>query len=372
MKKLKVLTLVGTRPEIIKLSLTLLELDKSAHHVIVHTGQNFDYELNEVFFKDLNLRKPDYFLNAAGTTPAETIANVISKFDEVLSKEVPDAVLIYGDTNSCLGAIAAKRRKIPIFHMEAGNRCFDQRVPEEINRKIIDHISDVNIIHSEHARRYLLNEGLRPDLIFKSGSPMAEVLEVYRGKVEKSQILQELQLLKEGYFLASAHREENVDNDGQLLKLINSLKDLSLKYKLPVIFSTHPRTRKRIDALKIDLENVDIRFLKPFGFFDYLHLQKNAKCTLSDSGTLTEESALLNFPGVMIREVHERPEGMDEARVVMSGLDSESIQRCVDLVLASADLEPIKDYSSKNVSKKVVRWIYSYIPYVNRMIWKKG
>lgn len=371
MKKIKVITLIGTRPEIIKLSLIMTELDKHVHHVVVHTGQNFDYELNEVFFKDLDLRKPDHFLEAAGGSAAETIAAVISKFDKVLETEAPDAILIYGDTNSCLGAIAAKRRKIPIFHMEAGNRCFDQRVPEEINRKIIDHLSDVNMVHSEHARRYLLAEGLKADLILKSGSPMPEILKKHTQKIQQSKILAELKLTAKGYFLVSSHREENVDDEKQLTKLVTGLKDLHKKYKLPIVFSTHPRTQKRLDTLKINLEGADIRFLKPFGFFDYLNLQLNSKCTLSDSGTITEESSTLNFPAIMIRETHERPEGMDEASVIMSGLDSDSILRCVELAMNQPTLEPIKDYASLNVSTKVVRWIYSYIPYINRVVWKK-
>lgn len=373
MRKLKVLTLVGTRPEIIKLSLVLKELDKYTDHILVHSGQNYDYELNEVFFRDLEIRKPDHFLEAAGLNASETIANVISKFDKVLEAEKPDSILIYGDTNSCLGVIPAKRRKIPVFHMEAGNRCFDQRVPEELNRKIVDHLSDVNIVHSEHARRYLLSEGLRSDLIFKSGSPMPEILSFHREKIKNSSVIMDLGLEKKSYFLVSLHREENVDSPKQLKILLDTLKGLNLKYEIPVVVSTHPRTRKRLGELGYSLEGSDIRFLKPFGFFDYLNLQVNSYCTLSDSGTITEESSVLNFPAIMLRETHERPEGMDQTSVVMAGIKLDSVLRCVELTVNQVGAtSTIEDYTSINVSKKIVRLIHSYTDYVNRVVWKKG
>ncbi len=373
---MKVMTIVGTRPEIIKLAETLKELDKYTEHVLVHTGQNFDYELNEVFFNDLEIRKPDYFLNAVGDSLAQTIGNIISKSDEVLEKENPDAVLLYGDTNSCLSIISAKRRKIPIFHMEAGNRCFDQRVPEEINRKIVDHLSDINMVLTEHARRYLIREGINPETIIKTGSSMQELFKKYGEKIDSSDILSKLNLKKDEYFVVSSHREENVDTKENLINLIESLNALAEDYKLPIIFSTHPRTRKRLEELK-DIEiNSLIQFSKPFGFFDYINLQKNAKCTLSDSGTITEESSILNFPAVTIRNSHERPEGMDEGTLIMCGFEKNRIAQAVKTVVSQYDedkesIKIVKDYNVDNVSKKVVRIILSYTEYINQNVWKK-
>lgn len=373
---MKVMTIIGTRPEIIKLSLTLKELDKYTEHIIVHTGQNYDYELNEIFFNDLGLRKPNYFLNASAENTAQTIGNIITKSDEIMQKEKPDAVLLYGDTNSCLSVISAKRRKIPIFHMEAGNRCFDERVPEEINRKIVDHLSDINMVLTEHARRYLINEGIAPQTIIKTGSSMKEILFYYKDKIENSNILQQQGLKKGEFFVVSAHREENVDNIENLTDLIYSLNALAEKYLLPIIFSTHPRTKKRLDDLKDIKINDLIKFSKPFGFFEYINLQKNAKCVLSDSGTITEESSLLAFPAVTIRNTHERPEGMDEASLIMCGLKTQNVLSAVEIVTCQfaenpLSIKPIKDYDADNVSKKVVRIITSYTDYVNQNVWKK-
>lgn len=373
---MKVMTIIGTRPEIIKLAQTLKELDKYCDHIIVHTGQNFDYELNEVFFNDLELRKPDYFLNAVGDTLAQTIGNIIAKSDEVMEKEQPDAVLLYGDTNSCLSIISAKRRKIPIFHMEAGNRCFDERVPEEINRKIVDHLSDINMVLTEHSRRYLEKEGVKPETIIKTGSSMKELFDLYNEKIEKSQVLSKLNLEKGKYFVVSSHREEVVDTPQNLIDLIDSLNALVEKYNYPVIFSTHPRTKKRLNALPEIKINEKINFSKPFGFFDYIALQKNAFCTLSDSGTITEESSILKFPAVTIRNAHERPEGNDEGTLIMCGYKKDRVLKAVDVVTQQCKENPlstsiVKDYDADNVSKKVVRIILSYTDYVNEKVWKK-
>ena len=368
---MKVLTLVGTRPELIKLSLTIAELDRHASHVLVHTGQNYDFELNEVFFRDLRIRRPDYFLDAAGGSAAATIARVIERFDDVLAKETPDAVLVLGDTNSCLGVIAAKRRQIPIFHMEAGNRCFDARVPEEVNRRIVDHVSDVNLPYTEHARRFLLAEGLRADLIIKTGSPMREVLRHFDSEIHASTVLSTLAVAPEGYIVVSAHREENVDAPDRLRLLVQTLRELVATFSLPVLFSVHPRTRQRLAALG-DTGPIDkLRFADPFGYFDYMALQLHAFCVVSDSGTLTEESAIAGFPAVMIRDAHERPEGMDEGVLVMSGLRPERVIEAVKLVRSQpiADRASPGDYESTNVAAKVVRLIFSYVDYVNRTTW---
>lgn len=373
---LKVVTIVGTRPEIIKLSRVIGELDLHMEHVLVHTGQNFDYELNEIFFQQLEVRKPDYFLEAAADTAARTIGNVIAKTDELLTQIQPDALLVLGDTNSCLAVIAAKRLKIPVFHMEAGNRCFDQRVPEETNRKIIDHISDINIVFSEHARSYLLAEGIRPETVIKTGSPIKEVLDYYLPKIEASDVLTRLGLEQKGYFVVSAHREENVDDERNFLDLLESLNAIACRYGKPVIVSTHPRTRKRLETLDTSHLNALIRFLKPLGFFDYVKLQKNAFCVVSDSGTITEESTILCFPAITIRQAHERPEGMDETTVIMSGLNSENVLDSIEIATYhyADNVRPFKlvsDYDVDNVSKKVLRIILSYTDYINRTVWFK-
>jgi UDP-N-acetylglucosamine 2-epimerase len=371
---MKVMTIVGTRPEIIKLALTMQELDKYTEHVIVHTGQNYDYELNEIFYKDLNLRKPDYYLDAVGDNLAQTIGNILIKADEVMEKEKPDAVLFYGDTNSTLAVIVAKRRKIPVFHMEAGNRCFDERVPEELNRKVIDHLSDINMVNAEHARRYLVAEGIRPETIIKTGSPMKELLEIYKEKIEKSDILNKLSLIPKEYFVVSAHREENVDSEVNFKNLCDSLNLLAKEYKKPIIFSVHPRTKKKIEESNIKFDKL-IQFCKPFGFFDYLKLQTNALCVLSDSGTITEESSIMRFPAITMRNAHERPEGMDEGTVIMSGLKPERILDAIRVTIEQyKDGSPFKivaDYDVDNVFKKVVKIILSYTDYVNREVWKK-
>lgn len=377
MPMLKVMTVVGTRPEIIKLSRVIPELDKYTKHVLVHTGQNFDYELNEIFFNELKLRKPDYFLNAAGKTATETITNVITKVDLLLEKEMPDAFLVYGDTNSCMSVIPAKKRKIPIFHMEAGNRCFDQRVPEEVNRKIVDHLSDINMPLSEHARRYLLSEGLRPETIIKTGSPMTEVLAFHEEEINKNRILEREGLKKGEYFIVSAHREENIDSPQNFSNLLDTLSAIVQKYKKKVIVSTHPRTKKKLESIGFVNNNPLIEFMKPFGFLEYVKMEQNAFCVISDSGTITEEASILHFPAIMIRQAHERPEGMDEASVVMSGLRSDRVIESIDLVTSQyADdnnsIHSIKDYAPDNVSKKVVRIILSYTDYVNRVVWHKN
>lgn len=375
MKKLKVVSVVGTRPEIIRLSRVLIKLDQFCEHIIVHTGQNYDYELNEVFFTDLGVRKPDYFLNAAGANAAETIGNVIIKVDQVLEKVTPEAVLILGDTNSCISAIPAKRRKIPIFHMEAGNRCFDQRVPEETNRRIVDHTADINLTYSDIARQYLLSEGIPADRVIKTGSPMFEVLSHYMEQIDKSKVLSRLGLESGAFFVVSAHREENVDSPKHLMKLVNILNTVAEKYNLPVIVSTHPRTRKRIDDHGITFHN-NIQLLKPLGFHDYNHLQKHAKAVLSDSGTITEESSIMNFPALNIREAHERPEGFEEASVMMVGLECDRVLQALNILASQPKgnerlLRQVADYSMPNVSDKVVRIIHSYTDYVKRVVWKE-
>lgn len=373
---LKIMTIVGTRPEIIKLSRVMAELDKYTEHIIVHTGQNFDYELNEIFFQELHIRKPDYFLDAAGKNAAETIANVILKSDVLMDQVKPDAVLLYGDTNSCISVISAKRKKIPIFHMEAGNRCFDQRVPEEINRKIVDHLSDINMPLSEHARKYLLAEGLKPETIIKTGSPMTEVLLYHKDEIEKNDVLEKEGLKKGEYFIVSTHREENVDSEKNFLDLLNSLNAIVEKYQKKVIVSTHPRTRKKLEAIGFVNASPMIEFMKPFGFMEYIKLQQNAFCVISDSGTITEESSILHFPAITIRQAHERPEGMDEGTLVMTGLSSERILDSIDVVTSQygenkESIHSIPDYEADNVSKKVVRIILSYTDYVNRTVWHK-
>lgn len=374
---LKVMTVVGTRPELIKLSRVIAELERHVRHVLVHTGQNFDYELNEVFFRDLAIRAPDHYLGAAGSNAAETIGMVIARADAVLEREAPDAVLIYGDTNSCMAVIAAKRRRVPVFHMEAGNRCFDQRVPEEINRKIIDHLSDINMPLTEHARRYLLAEGLRPETVIKTGSTMPEVLAHYREGIEASDVLDRLGLAPDGYFVVSAHREENVDAPRNLDNLLASLNAVAGRWGRRIVFSAHPRTRKRLEARgDLGLSPL-VEVMKPLGLLDYVRLQQQASCVLSDSGTLTEESAILGFPGVMIREAHERPEGMDEGTVIMSGLEPDRVVDAIEVAMAhripggrAFRLPP--DYEPVDVSRKVLRIILSYTDYVNRTVWHKS
>lgn len=375
MRKLKVMTIVGTRPEIIRLSRVIAKLDTHCEHILVHTGQNYDYELNEVFFSELGIRRPDVFLEAAGATAAETIGQVIIASDNALNEHKPEALLILGDTNSCISAISAKRRKIPIFHMEAGNRCFDFRVPEEINRRIVDHTSDINLTYSEIARNYLLREGLPPDQIIKTGSPMLEVLEHYMPGIEASDVLDRLQLTAEHYFVVSSHREENVDSPENLQKLFAVLNALAEKYQEPVIVSTHPRTRKRMDALGLTAHPL-VQFHKPFGFLDYVKLQSQARAVLSDSGTITEESSILNFPALNLREVHERPEGFEEAAVIFVGMNIERIMQALALLETQArgaerSLRLVADYSMPNVSDKIVRIIHSYTDFVNRVVWKK-
>ncbi|EEW2104348.1 MULTISPECIES: non-hydrolyzing UDP-N-acetylglucosamine 2-epimerase [Enterobacterales] len=375
MKKLKVMSVVGTRPEIIRLSRVLAKLDEHCEHILVHTGQNYDYELNEVFFNDLGVRKPDYFLNAAGKNAAETIGQVIIKVDQVLEEVAPSAMLVLGDTNSCISAIPAKRRKIPIFHMEAGNRCFDQRVPEETNRKIVDHTADINLTYSTIARDYLIAEGLPADRVIKTGSPMFEVLNHYMPQIDSSDVLARLGLTEGEFFVVSAHREENVDSPKQLAKLAETLNTIAEHYNLPVIVSTHPRTRNRIEAQGIEF-HPNIQLLKPLGFHDYNHLQKNAKVVLSDSGTINEESSIMNFPALNLREAHERPEGMEEASVMMVGLGVERVMQGLQVLESQPRggerlLRQVADYSMPNVSDKVVRILHSYTDYVKRVVWKE-
>tara|TARA_R110000737_G_scaffold266025_1_gene273665 strand:- start:8968 stop:10101 length:1134 start_codon:yes stop_codon:yes gene_type:complete len=377
LKKLKVLTVVGTRPEIIRLACVLNALDtnEAIEHTLVHTGQNYDYELNGIFFDDLEIRKPDIFLNAAGKNATETIGNIIIKIDPVLENITPDAFLVLGDTNSCLCAIPAKKRKIPIFHMEAGNRCFDQRVPEETNRKIVDHISDINLTYSDIAREYLLKEGLSPDSVIKTGSPMFEVLNKFRPKIEASTVLEKLNLEKGKFFVVSSHREENISNPNNFEGLITSLNQIAEKYDFPVIVSTHPRTRNMLDAKNIKAHK-NVRFLKPLGFSDYNALQYHSFAVLSDSGTISEESSILNFRALNIREAHERPEAMEEASVMMVGLNPERILQSLEALEVqkrnpNRNFRPVADYSMPNVSEKVVRIIISYVDYVNRVVWSK-
>lgn len=369
------MTVVGTRPEIIRLSRVMQACDKYFDHILVHTGQNYDYELNEIFFTDLGIRKPDHFLNAAGSTGAETIGNVIIGVDKVLDEVKPEALLVLGDTNSCMAVIPAKRRKIPTFHMEAGNRCFDMRVPEEINRRIVDHTADMNLTYSTIARDYLLAEGLSADLVVKTGSPMFEVLNYYKAKIEASDILETLGLTEQQYFIVSAHREENINSDQNFLDLVDMLNRVAEKYQFPVIVSTHPRTRNRIEALNIEFHPL-IQLLKPLGFSDYNKLQLSAKASLSDSGTINEESSILNFPALNLRQAHERPEGMEEAAVMMVGLTAERALQGLEILESQArgdtrSLRLVTDYSMPNVSEKVVRIILSYTDYINRVVWKK-
>ncbi len=376
MKKLKVLTVVGTRPEIIRLSRVMAQLDEHCEHVLVHTGQNYDYELNQVFFDDLGVAKPAHFLGSAGGNAAETIGNIIIAVDRVLATEQPDAMLVLGDTNSCLAVIPAKRRKIPIFHMEAGNRCFDLRVPEETNRRIVDHTADVNLTYSDIAREYLLREGLPPDLVIKTGSPMFEVLTHYRPKIEASDVLARMALAPQQYFVVSAHREENIDAPHTFAKLVDVLNAVAEEHALPLIVSTHPRTQKRIDAMGVRF-HANVRLLKPLGFLDYVKLQMNARAVLSDSGTINEESSILNFPALNLREAHERPEGMEEAAVMMVGLETVRVRQALAILEGQArgttrDLRLVADYSMSNVSAKVLRILHSYTDYVNRVVWRKS
>lgn len=375
MKKLKVMTVVGTRPEIIRLSRVMAKLDEHCEHILVHTGQNYDFELNEIFFQDLGIRKPDYFLNAAGASGAETIGNVIIAVDKVLAEVQPEALLVLGDTNSCMAAIPAKRRKIPTFHMEAGNRCFDMRVPEEINRRIVDHTADINLTYSTIARDYLLREGLLPDRVIKTGSPMYEVLNHFRAGIDASDVLERLGLTEGQFFVVSAHREENVDSDKNFLALVDTLNAVAEQYGYPVIVSTHPRTQKRVDMLAVKFHK-NVRLLKPLGFKDYNKLQLSAKAVLSDSGTINEEASILNFPALNIREAHERPEGMEETAAMMVGLGKERVLQGLAILDSQGrgderTLRLVADYSMPNVADKVVRIIHSYTDYVNRVVWKK-
>lgn len=373
---MKVMTIVGTRPEIIKLSRVISELDKHTENVLVHTGQNYDYELNGQFFKEMGIRKPDYSFNTAADSLAKTIGNIILKSDWAMEKERPDAVVLYGDTNSCLSVIPAKRRKIPVFHLEAGNRCFDQRVPEELNRKIVDHLSDINMVLTEQARGYLISEGIKPETIIKIGSPMKEILEFYMPRIKKSDVLSRLKLAQGGYFVLSAHREENIDSLQNFTDLLDSLNKIARKFNKKIIVSTHPRTRKKLEKSgKHDFDK-KVFFLKPLGFFDYIALEMNAACVISDSGTVTEESSILNFPAVTIRQAHERPEGMDEGTLIMCGLKSKDIITAIETVTsqhstANRQFKIVSDYDVNNVSKKVVRIIFSYTDYINRTVWYK-
>jgi UDP-N-acetylglucosamine 2-epimerase len=373
---LKVMTIVGTRPELIKMSRVVAEFDLHTEHVLVHTGQNYDYGLNQVFFDDLGIRKPDHFLEAVGENAAQTIARVIEKSDSVMEKENPDAVMLYGDTNSCLSVISAKRRKIPVFHMEAGNRCFDQRVPEELNRKVLDHLSDINLVLTEHARRYLIAEGIRPETIIKTGSHMREVLDFYMPKILQSDVLTRMNLTANKFFIVSAHREENIDSPENMANMVETLNALADVYDCPVIVSTHPRTQKRLDSMQLGELNPHIQFLKPFGFCDYIKLQMEALCVVSDSGTITEESSLLNLPAITIRNAHERPEGMDVGTLIMSGLKKERVLDAVRVIVAQHDkskrvMDPVEDYEGGPVSKQVLRVVMSYVDYVNRTVWSK-
>jgi UDP-N-acetylglucosamine 2-epimerase len=374
-EKIKVITVVGTRPEIIRLSRVIPILDKYTNHILVHTGQNYDYELNQIFFNDLEIRKPDYFLEAAGKTPSETIGNTMIRIDPIFEQNKPEALLVLGDTNSCLSVIPAKRRQIPIFHMEAGNRCFDQRVPEETNRKIVDHIADINLTYSDIAREYLLNEGIPADRIIKTGSPMFEVLNYYQPKIDKSTILTDLKLEKKDYIVLSLHREENIEPEGSFHKFIDAVNKVSEVYGKRIIVSTHPRTRKRISKSKIKLSS-SVELMKPLGFFDYIKLQENAMIVLSDSGTINEESSILNFPALNLREAHERPEGMEEARVIMTGLEKKRIIQGIEMTINQEkdqyqNFRQVSDYTMPNVSAKIIKIILSYTDYVNRVVWRK-
>lgn len=376
MNKIKVMTIVGTRPELIKLSRVIAELEEQTNHILVHTGQNYDDELNKVFFDELEIKKPDYYLDAAGSNSLQTMSQVISKIDPVLSKEKPDAVLVYGDTNSCISAIAAKRHKIPLFHMEAGNRSFDERVPEEINRRIVDHISDINMPLTEHARRYLIREGIDPESIIKTGSCMEEVLDYYSDKIEKSTICDELNLKPRSFFLVSSHREENVDTPDRLISLLECLNSLADEYKIDIIFSVHPRTQSRLDKLDEMTLNSKVKFMKAMGFMDFIKLQKEAFCVISDSGTISEEASLLSIPAITIRQAHERPEGMDEGLLIMSDLEPNNVLNAVRIVVSQDKKtknfpKRVKDYQGGNVSIKVVRTIHSYTDYINRIVWRK-
>lgn len=373
---LKVMTIVGTRPELIKMSRVIAEFDRYTQHVLVHTGQNYDYELNQIFFDDLEIRKPDHFLEAVGVNVAQTIARVIEKADEVIAIEQPDALLLYGDTNSCMAVIAAKRRKVPVFHMEAGNRCFDQRVPEELNRKVLDHLSDINLVLTEHARRYLIAEGIRSETIIKTGSHMREVLDHYMPKIQASDVIERMQLESGRYFIISAHREENVDSEENLRDLLKTLNALATTYEVPVIVSTHPRTRKRLDALSGVALDAKIQFMKPFGFCDYIRLQMESLCVISDSGTITEEASLLNLPAITIRNVHERPEGMDAGTLIMAGLKKDRVLDAVRIVVSQHasghyPVRSVLDYENSAVSVQVLRIVESYTDYVNRTVWRK-
>ena len=373
---LKVMTLVGTRPELIKMSRVIAELDTQVNHILVHSGQNYDYELNQVFFDDLGIRKPDHFLNSGGDSAAKSIADIIAKSDDVFELEKPDALLLYGDTNTCLAIMAAKRRKIPIFHMEAGNRCFDQRVPEELNRKVLDHLSDINLVLTEHARHYLLAEGIRPETVIKTGSHMEEVLDFYMPKIQASTILDQEGLKQDEFFIVSTHREENVDTEQNLLDLLETLQALAKTYQYPIIVSTHPRTKKRLESLDVKEVHPLIRFVKPLGLLDYIKLQMSAFCILSDSGTITEEASLLNLPAVTIRNAHERPEGMDEGTLIMSGLKTERVLESVKVITSQHNraervMTLVGDYRGGAVSKKIVRIVLSYTDYINRTVWSK-
>jgi UDP-N-acetylglucosamine 2-epimerase len=374
---LKVMTILGTRPELIKMSRVIAEFDRHTHHVLVHTGQNYDYELNQIFFDSLEIRKPDYFLSVGGGNAAQTIARVIEKSDEVLAAERPEAVMLYGDTNSCLAVVAAKRRKVPVFHMEAGNRCFDQCVPEELNRKVVDHLSDINLVLTEHARRFLISEGIRPETIIKTGSHMCEVLDYYMPKIKASDVLQRMQLKQGQYFIVSAHREENVDSEENLRNLLSTLNTLAEAYEIPIIVSTHPRTRNRMDVLSGIVLDPRIRFMKPFGFCDYIRLQMDSLCVISDSGTITEEASLLNLPAVMIRNSHERPEGMDAGTLIMAGLKEDRVLDAVRVTVEQhlgneAPSRAIPDYRNTSVSQQILSAVMSYTDYVNRTVWRKA
>ena len=374
---LKVMTIVGTRPELIKMSRVINELDKYTNHILVHTGQNYDYELNEIFFNDLEIKKPDYFLNCKGESSVQMIASILQESDKLINEVKPEAILLYGDTNSCLSVIAAKRHKIPVFHMEAGNRCFDQRVPEELNRKVVDHLSDINLVLTEHARRYLINEGIKPDTIIKTGSHMKEVLDFYMPKIKKSHILKKLKLKQNKYFLVSIHREENVDSSENLIDLIETFEELANRYDIPVIISTHPRTEKRLKSLNLNIKNNQLHFLKPFGFFDYIKLQMNAFCTVSDSGTITEETALLNLSSVTVRNMHERPEGMDQGILIMSGLKKNKVINAINTIIQQRHesnniLKTVPDYENPQVSQQIVRIVLSYVDFINRTVWSKN